>query len=226
MESLISLVIVFIVAVSAIFLALSAGRPAVDAAKASAQITDTQNAMKTIGNYIDEVSSEGNGSSRTYTLAGQKIEFQSGENVVMTELDAFPSLFDFGTRVRSGGLTYIAGSDVSCYQDNNTMTIENTFVRFVFNKTRSGPIDTARMIEKMTLKPENLEVVIANSSVMIDSDPQTSTGTGYSELLGSGSGLPLCTAHFHISSSTTYDVYYRLYAYADFISARVVLAKY
>ena len=118
-------------------------------------------------------------------------------------------------------MMYISGNDVDCYENGN-ITMENSYLKAVFQRVdQSSPlssINTANNILALEEKTYNTYIYPENTSILIDDDPSTAYGTGYSELSGSGKGLPVCQVHFYVNSSaTSYDVYYILYAGADFL---------
>jgi hypothetical protein len=228
METLLSLVLVFAIAVSAIFLALNMGKPAIDISRSSSDLREAETIMKFMDNYIREAAAEGNGSSRRFVFASPgTIDVLKGENAVVFMENSYPELFDYNTRARSGNLLYIGGSDVRCHEDGGRLILENSFVKFAFNKTARtenlSSIDTTNAIMGIELKSRGIAITPVNSSIVIDGKQESSRGTGYSELLSSGNGLPFCTAHFYVSSPVAaYDVYYRLYSGADFIDVRII----
>lgn len=231
--TILSLVLVFAISLFAIMLVLNFGKPLIDTAKSSSEINDAEVTMKFMDNYLREVAREGNGSARKYSFtAPKRFEALKEEDAVVFGGETFASLFDFNMRTRKENLLYIAGSDVTCKEaDGNSdgvtdLIIENTFVRFAFNKTaRATPysgIDTNYAMLNMTEKTNGVSIIPVNSSIHIDDNSSSSYGIGYSELSRSGSALPFCTVHFFVNATAvSYDVYYRLYAGADFLSVSV-----
>jgi hypothetical protein len=56
---------------------------------------------------------------------------------------------------------------------------------------------------------------------VIDDNLLTTSGNGYSEISSSGQALPSCQVHFFMNSTVDYDIYYKLYAGADFFVVEV-----
>lgn len=232
-STMLSLVIVFSIALVAIFAVLNFGKPAIEIAKASTEARDAETVMKFVDNYMREIAAEGNGSIRQYKfIAPKEFEALKGENAIVYSSETSQSLFDFGTRTKSGNLIYIAGSDVSCAEaDGNSdgvtdFVIENRFVRFVFNRTpETSPyssIDTNYAILNMTQKNSGTSIIPSNSSIHVDGNSSSSYGNGFTEISRTGSNLPFCTVRFFVNSSSwDYDAYYRLYAGADFLTVYV-----
>jgi hypothetical protein len=149
------------------------------------------------------------------------------EDAVQIKLDI--GVMDYFSRVVKGNLVYIAGNDVTCREEDVNadgvadLVMENSFLRVAFKKTtRTSPmagINTSASIMQLTEKTGGATINMINSSIIIDNNQATSSGTGYSEILKTGSDLPVCTVHFFVNSTVSYDVFYRLYAGADFITA-------
>ena len=210
--------LMFLLYLASIALVLSTGMPVLDTAIKSAEFNDAVETMKIIDNYLKEVSSEGEGSERVLKITSP------GEFVANPEDDSIqfaietPEIIDYFSRKKEGNLLYIAGSDVNCY-DNGNLTMENSFIKIAFQKvpinTPLSSIDTSNNIQMIEEKTHNTVIYPANSSTMIDNS--STTGTGYSEILKSGYNLPQCMVHFFVNSTVSYDIFYTLYAGADFI---------
>ncbi len=214
--NLLSMIFVIAIFVASLALVLSAGLPVLDMSMKSAEFNDAVEAMKTIDNYLKEVSSEGEGSERVLKITSP------GEFVAEPEDDSIQfaieaAIIDYFSRKKEGNLLYIAGSDVNCY-DNGNLTMENTFIRAVFQKVArnsTDSLDTSNNILLIEEKNGNTLIYISNSSIMIDDSH--AVGTGYSEILKGGYNRPQCRVHFFVNSTVSYDIFYTLYSGADFI---------
>lgn len=215
--SAVFLVLVFVIAVGVV---LNVGLPAVDMATATAKFNDALNTIKLVDNAIREVALEGAGAKRL-------IKFPSpGEFEVIPQEDAIqfkmqgPQLIEYLSRKIVGNVVQIAGSDVSC-SDSGNLTLENSFLKIdlkrIAEATPHSAISTNETILAIKEKAFNTIVTPVNSSIVIDGDSSTSSGTGFSELLRKGRDLPSCTAHVFVNSTVDYDISYTLYAGADFI---------
>ncbi len=230
---IVGFIMVFAIAIGAMFLVLNLGKPVIDTAKGSSEIKNAEIIMRLVDNYMREVAREGNGSVRKYAFAAPKrFEILKGEDAVVFEGETPSALFDFNTRTKKENLLYITGNDVGCSEaDGNSdsatdLILENGYVRFVLNRTaRASPfsnIDTNYAMLNITMKTTGVSIQPVNSSIYIDDNSSSSYGNGYSELLRTGTNLPFCTAHFFVNASAVdYDVYYRLYAGADFLTVYV-----
>lgn len=229
LNSIISFVIVVLIATVATSLVLTASRDTIDTATGTTEIKDAEGVLRMLDNAILEVVSEGNGSSRLVEIS------TVGSFRVLPDEDAIEyetqdaTGFEYLSRVFQRNIAYVAGNDVSCESKDadgdgdDDLVLENTFIRAVFNavnKTANGTqINTTNNIISITEKKDSDTVIFSDSSVFIDGS--SSVGTGYSEIQKADTQMPVCTAHFFVNSTVDYDVFYRLYAGADFITAEV-----
>ncbi len=219
--SAVFLVLVFVIGVAVV---LNIGLPAVDHALGSSKFGDAFNVMKLIDNSIREVVMEGRGAKRLLRFTSP------GEFEVIPQEDALqfrmqgPQIVEYLSRKFFGDVAHIGGGDVNC-SDSGNISMENSYVRIDMKKVPEAsphsPINTNETILAIKQKSTETTVGISNSSIIIDNDPATSAGTGFSELLKKGRDLPSCTAHVFVNSTVIYDVYYTLYSGADFVVADV-----
>jgi len=167
---------------------------------------------------MEEVMNEESGSIRELDAVNDAgdIRINSETNSIEANLKIFTT--DYGRFVKQG-IMHIYGSDVFC-DDTGNITMENSAVKIIFRKSVNS-VDTSQIIINMTEKRSGDVISFTNSSVIIDSNESSVSGSGYTELLESGSNMPLCVLHAKINSTLSYDVFYTLYAGADFIEIRV-----
>lgn len=211
------LVLVFAVAVGIV---VSIGLPAVDMATATSRFDDALITVKLIDNAIREVVFEGAGAKRLVKFASPgDFEAIPQEDSVQFKMQG-PAVLEYLSRRITGNIVQIAGSDVSC-SDAGNLTIENSYLRVdlknVAPATPAASINTNDTILAIKEKSGGTTVAFVNSTVVIDGNPATASGTGYSEILKKGRDLPSCTAHVFVNSTADYDIYYTLYAGADFL---------
>ena len=227
MNPLFGILIVVLIVFIAIALVLSFSTPLVESAQETITFKDAESAMKHLDSLVLEMAKEGTGSTRT-----ARLDFR-GNMLVIPEEDAvqyefaqtFPFIDSF-SRILEGNLIIISGNDVSCSAQNN-LVMENNYLRAEFqNIPMASPhssINTQNNIKLLKEKSfNNTEIVPSNSSIIIDRDYTTGSGTGYSQILKEGSNLPACTVHFFVNSTNAdYDAFYTLYAGADFLVMEV-----
>lgn len=220
MNPIMSFVLLITTTMVLIFLVLSLSQPIIDTATAEDRLREAENLMRFIDNTINDVASEGLGSKRiiSFNSPGSFQSIRQEDAIQMYEestvIEQFPKKI-------SGNLVYIPGSDVSCYDDEN-LTMENSYLKVVFQKIDpESEIDTKNNIILLKEKVTGKEIRPVNSSIVIDDNPSTAYGTGYSEIPRTGENLPACQVHFYVNSAVSYDIYYTLYAYADFLAVEI-----
>lgn len=225
MNPMFSTLFLIMIMVIAVGIVVSVGIPAVNTAKETASLKEAESTMKMLDNHIKEVRAEGSGSERRVKLNSPgEFTVSADEDALQFKMVSSVELFEFFSRRIAGSLMYISGSDVKCSTGNN-LTLENTFVKASFQRiaqaTPLSATDTKNNILSMEVKTTGTIVNFANTTVLVDS--ASGNGTGYSELLPreGGTSMPSCSVHFFINSTNDYDIYYTLYAGADFLVADV-----
>jgi len=230
MNTMVSFALLVVIVILAIGIVSAIIIPLVNNMIVSSEIQGAESEIKSIDNVIRNVIREGAGVARAFSFSGPyKIDVFPEEDAIQFRRDIDINLFEYFSRSIAKNMAYIAGADVSCYEqdaDSNGTTdlvLENTYVKFAFQKVpKASPlssIDTKNNVVLMQEKTYNTIIYPSNSSVVINDNVTTSFGTGYSEILRSGLNVPECTVHFYINSGegTDYDIYYKLYAGADFL---------
>jgi len=186
------------------------------------EIKDMQSSLSKIDNAIQQVLSEGYGSTRIVNLFLPS-PLRMSDNQIYFRKESYVELYDYPSRKIEENFILISGQSF-CYEHENYITIENDYLKVVFQKIqKTDPmqdIDTKNNIISLTQKTLNRTIYPSDTSIMLDNDPETSHGKGYSYLLKEGN-QPICIVVFHVESTKTYDIYYKLFAGADFLIIEV-----
>lgn len=231
MDNIISLVLLVLITMIAVAIVLSSAIPAVNSAEKSAEIKSAESAMQFISNAIDSVIAEGQGASRRISMVVPPgFESVPEEDAIVYSTAVDFELMEYLSRKPSGGILYISGSDVNCFEGDENgdgsadLVMENSMLRAAFTKVnRTEPkqaINTNNSFISVKEKTGGIAINFTNTSLYVNNF-SSSAGTGYSEISKSGRNMPHCQVHFFINSSVVYDVYFKLYAGADFIVAEV-----
>ena len=210
----------------AIGLILTIGRPMIDKAESVQTFKEAERFMGLMDNYIRETASEHEASRRDVSLsiADGDINVRKSTDSIEYSLETNTEFLQYLTRRKQGDLLYIVGNDVICNDTGSKLIMENTHLRVELNKINcSTPscLDTKYNILNMTQKDTDITIAPADTSVYIDGNTSTAVGTGYSELLINDTEQPLCITHFSVNSGVDYEIYYKLYAGADFLDIDV-----
>jgi Tfp pilus assembly major pilin PilA len=222
MDQMLAYIIIILFAIVGIVSVLNLGLPAVQSTQDMVQYSEAQRDMKIINNYITEVAAEGPGSSRLLKYDSKsQMDVIKDEEAVQFMMPSGAEIVSHLSRKISNNIIYISGNDVSCDSGGN-LSMENSYLRVEFQKI-SGTINTQNNILLINEKTNGNIIYPINTSVLIDGNPATAYGTGYSELANEGSNLPVCYASFYVNSSAgiKYNIVYKLYAGADFLVAEV-----
>jgi len=232
-------ILVFIV-LFAIVLILTIGKPIIDRTQYTESFKQVELTFQKLDNYITEVASEPKGSRRKlsvsipFTQEGDEIRAIPGEDIIQYEFSAPLDILEYLSRRSKKNLLYIAGSDVTCNETASKIFMENTHLKMELKKVAyNSPlnsINTSEAILNITQKDQDVTIEPADSSIILDNDTATGWGDGYSEILKNVTNAPLCIAHFYVEPSSSivdsYDVYYILYAGADFVEVSVRNVKW
>jgi flagellin-like protein len=229
-SELLTLIILFAIVVTAIVIVIVTSQPTVETALSSTDIKNAENILKTIDDNIREVAREGPNSTRVVAFTAPK-RFETIPEEDAVQFSTTSGIFEYLTRVFSNNFVYIAGSDVRCAQEDgdndgdNDLVLENQRIKGVFlsvaKSTPYASYDTASTLLRVVEKTGNNTIIFTNTSVVIDDNLLTTSGNGYSEISSSGQALPSCQVHFFMNSTVDYDIYYKLYAGADFFVVEV-----
>jgi hypothetical protein len=206
---MIGMAIVVMVSILALVMVVSVGKPAIDNAFS---VYDEQE-MEKIFHYIDNAMKETGGPNSARVLSFRNIksiQVYNSTNSFEAELATSRNY----TRFAEGRLMKIGGADVVC----GDYTMENSYVKFVFRNI-SGSINTSQILVSAQEKRTGTVINFTDSAVFVDGS--YSTGDGYTKMLRTGSNLPYCRMKAFINTSISYDIFYTLYAYADFLTIEV-----
>jgi len=230
MNTIVSFTILVAVVIAVIGIVASIVFPMINTMTVSSEIDEAIVEMKNLDRLIREVIREGTDSSRMFMFTGpQKIDVLKEEDAIQYQKNVDSDLFEYFSRTMTKDMIFIAGADVNCYEEdtdgngNTDLVLENTFVKFAFQRipiaSPLSSINTTGNIVQIEEKTRSTVINPTNSSIILDNDQTTATGTGYSEILRTGRNQPECTVHFYVNSDqgTDYDIYYKLYTGADFL---------
>lgn len=198
----------------------------IERSKAEQTLLQVKKTMNLIDSVIRQVSTEGNGSSRSLLISipDGEIEINSKEDSVIYSFRG-ARVQEHLSRKKEGNLYIVSGNDVKCFSNDSSLIMENSFIRATFKKVGSlnekVPINTSQIITSLKLK-EGETLNFLDSSMKVDNISTTITGYGYSSILDEGEELPYCVVEVFVNSTKTYKVRFILFAGADFIVERFV----
>lgn len=232
MNVMLSLAAVVMITIASIYIVLTQSKSTIDSASVLGDIEQSRSFLMLLDNHINEVKKEGAGSIRLFHFSVKDgYEILDEEDSIIYEKTAGPEFVEYQSSVLSNNVAVISGSQVNCYErdetgdGSNELVMENLFIKSVFRKTvRASPLSSIKTNETLiSLQEKSGGSVLnfTNSSVLIDGNLTSSSGTGYTEILKTGSNKPFCIVHMFVNSTSAYDVFYTLYSSSDFIVADV-----
>lgn len=221
------------ITVSAISVALSAGVPALQNMQDSSSISQMQQFMQQLDGLVQQVASEGEGSTRTIstTIDRGSLLFDESANSLIYELETDAGVISPQTTIREGNVLLSSNADVKV----NETTVEGTdcymmenenvkaCIKDIGNSTNHKNISTSELLQLYEFKRDDgtTRSLDANLSVMLNEQEGTSNGTGYTTAeTGDFIGTGEVRARVE-SEGFSYDVFFRLPTGADFIRVDV-----
>lgn len=223
------------VAVTAISGALTVGVPAIENMQDAASIQKAQNFMQQVDSSVQDVVSEGEGSTRTLSTnfdRGQ-LYFDNDTDSLVYELQTDASVISPQATRRTGNILLSSNADVSVYNSSvggiNCYMMENkyikTCVKNVGSQSNYKNINTSDLLVLYEFKnPDGANKQLnGNISVKLNDIDSTSHGTGYTtatetgDFIGTGEVVATIASEYGF----TYDVYFRLPTGSDFIKVDV-----
>lgn len=223
------------VAVTAISASLSVGVPTIENMQEAASIQRAQNFMQQVDSSVEQVVSEGEGSTRTLSTdfdRGQ-IHFDNTTGSLIYELRTDASVISPQTTRRSGNILLSSNADVSVYNTSVNGTpcymMENQYInaciKNVGNRSDQKNINTSDLIVSYEFKNPDGEnkQLNGNLTVQLNEIESTEYGTGYTTAVETGDfiGTGEVKATIDSEHSFTYDIYFRLPTGSDFIRVDV-----
>lgn len=223
------------VAVSAISAALTVGVPAIQDMQEAASIQKAQNFMERVDSSVQEVVSEGEGSTRTLTADFDrgKLYFDNDTNSLVYELQTDAEIISPQTSRKTGNIVLSSNADVTVKNTSVDGTpcylMENKYIKAciknVGNQSNQKSINTSELLVLYEFKdPDGSNKKLdGNITVELNEVNTTAWGTGYTEATETGDyeGTGEVVATIASDYGFTYDVYFRLPTGADFMKVDV-----
>lgn len=223
------------IAVTAISGALTVGIPAIENMQDAASIQKAQNFMQQVDTSVEEVVSEGEGSTRTLSAdfdRGQ-LYFENSTNSLVYELQTDAAVISPQTTRKTGNVILSSNADVSVENTSVNSTpcymMENKYlkacIKNVGSQENQKNINTSDLLVLYEFKhpDKSNKQLNGNITVKLNDIDATSYGTGYTTATDTGDfiGTGEVVATVASDYGFTYDVYFRLPTGSDFIKVDV-----
>lgn len=223
------------VAVTAISGALTVGVPTIENMQDAASIEKMQNFMHQLDSNVQEVVSEGEGSTRTASINLERgqIYYENNTDSVVYELQTDSPVISPQTTRRTGNIVLSSNAEVSVYNTSvegaSCYMMENEYIKACIKNIGSQSnrldINTSNLLTLYEYRdPEGPNKQLdGNMTVKLNSIDSTSHGTGYTTVTETGDfiGTGEVVATVASEHGFTYDVHFRLPTGGDFIEIDV-----
>lgn len=234
------------ISLTAVSGAVTVGAPALENMQDANSIRKAQTFMQTVDRNVQQVVSEGKGSTRTMEVnfdRGQ-LYYDNTTNSLVYELQTDAQVISPQSSRREGNVVLSSSADVSVYPakiENNgnvdkvskenadCYMMENQHIRACIRKVGDSEnpksIDTSDLVQRYEFKNDegSNKQFDGNITVELNEVDSTSYGTGFTTVDETGDFIGTGEVKATVSSDYgfTYDVFYRLPTGADFLKVDV-----
>lgn len=221
----ISAVLYILIAVAVLVIVLEAGIPVIKGLREKATFSRAKETMISLDQQIRDVASEGLGSQRVVPLDIIDGKMSVEDNKLRWKLETETKILEPRTKISQGNLVITSDVDVSAAEKGNSFILENSKILVNFSRIGSqssfASINTSNLINYFEFKDSNARTN-GTFSFSVNNSQATSTGTGYTQLLDSGSGLVGARVVAHVNTTNfDYDIEFRLDSKSDFVRAEL-----
>ncbi len=219
----ISAILYILIASLAVVLILRAGVPIIDRMKDRTSFSRQREMMLALDQHIEDLASEGIGSQRVIPIEIRAGELKVVDNKLRWEFETDTKLIEPRTSLSYGNLQISSNADISSQRYGDYYLLSNS--RIVINLTRVccedswSALNTSQLINWIEIGGNRLE---GNFSFVVNDDPASTVGTGYTSVDALGTNLGRAVYTTHVNSSVgQYDLVFTLESYGDFITTKV-----
>lgn len=229
------------ISVAAVTTAVTVGQPAIENMREAAAISRSQDFMQELNSNVQQVASEGQGSSRTLTVSIDRGElvFNEEANALVYRISSDANVISPQTSRRTGNVVLSSNANVEVYNVSQgsedapsgyagppCYMMENEHIRACIKQlgspSNTTSINSSELLTYYEFKDGD-EKFDGNLSVMLNGIPETGSGTGYTQVDNYGYyiGTGRIKAHIVSGNGFTYDIVFQLPTGADFLKVDV-----
>ena len=211
-----------------IILILEAGLPIVKKNRDRSVFTKTKDMFIGLDNVITDVIDEGTGSQRVVSLDIPDGKVALKDGALRWELESDTKIIEPRTEINLGNLRIVSDIDVNSYELSDMYVLENSHISvnisMIGNSTNHMNIDTSQLITDFYSKDTDTHLG-GSFSFVLDNNPGTATGKGYTELIPKGNNTNTDSAkvrvHMYDAGGHDYILEFALDSKADFIKVDI-----
>ncbi|MFB6245044.1 MAG: hypothetical protein ABEJ03_01725 [Candidatus Nanohaloarchaea archaeon] len=222
------------ISIGAVTTAVTVGQPALENMRDAAAVSSAQSFMQDLDSKIQQVAAEGTGSSRTMAVSIDRGEliFNESLNAMIYRIESDANVISPQTSREIGNVVLSSNANVKVYNVSEDSPsdysgppcymMENEHIKACIKKVGSEnspeQINTTELLTYYKFKDQDRKFS-GNLSVELDDAPQTSRGTGYTQVQRYGNFIGTGEVKAHITSDFgySYDIVFKLATGSDFI---------
>ena len=221
----VSAVIYVLVGIIVLTVVIEAGIPFIKSLQERSNVNRARNTFSSLDQQIQDVAKEGQGSQRIIPLEVSEGSVKVEDGKLRWKIETDSKVLEPRTRIELGNLVIASDVDVSATDFTNYHVLQNS--RILVNFSRYGSkdnhtsINTTSLINYIRFKDTGAQTTGA-FTFFINQNSSSTTGTGYTELQQTGSGLASATLKAYVNSTVyEYDLLLTLDSKADFLRAQI-----
>ncbi len=221
----VSAVIYVLVGIIVLTVVIEAGIPFIKGLQERSHVTQARNTFSALDQQIQDVAKEGQGSQRIIPLEVSEGTVKVEDNKLRWKIETSSKVLEPRTRIELGNLVIASDVDVSAADASGFHIIQNSRILANFTKFGSkanfSSINTSSLLNYVEFKDTSSKTT-GTFTFFINQNASSASGTGYTELLQTGSGLASATLKAHVNSTIyEYDLLLSLDSKADFLRGQI-----
>ncbi|MBI2133759.1 hypothetical protein HYU11_03700 [Candidatus Woesearchaeota archaeon] len=224
-EIWISVVIYVLSIIIVMVLVLEAGIPILNKLNDKNTFKKVKDTMISLDQHIVDIANEGQGSQRVIPLEVPNGDIEIKNEKMIWKIETGTKLMEPRSRVTQGNLVISSEVDVSAKEYPGSYIIENSII--LINITRQGAqenwtnVDTGALINYTEFKEQTARTA-GTFSFILQNNPSSALGTGYTRLVEQGTKLTTGVVITHVNSTSyEYDLKISLDSKSDFFRASI-----
>ncbi|UCD03098.1 MAG: hypothetical protein JSV63_00470 [Candidatus Aenigmatarchaeota archaeon] len=226
----ISMEVIFLaIIITIVFLVYTMASPVIYSMQAASVFEQTQSFMLDLDEAIQEVASQGKGSRKSLhvTMGAGDLKLHEDIDTVKWTLETDSMIVSPRSMQRIGNLVVGSNLDVRAYENQSlsAYVLENQHLIIYLKKIGSegspAAYNTSEILLDIYNKDLGIWLDLERLEISIDNNPQSASGTGYTEIVTKGNALARGQVKAHMNTDyvflNNYTVTFTLESGADFM---------
>ncbi|NQU79000.1 hypothetical protein HQ545_04490 [Candidatus Woesearchaeota archaeon] len=224
----ISAILYILVITVVMVVVLNAGVPILRELQDKSVFTRSKNTFIQLNQHISEISEEGVGSQRVVPVEVEKGFLELKDGSLKWDMRTDARILESGQQVELGNLYISSNADVSAQRRGDNYTLENTYIRAVFNSCEDRETCTlnqsSMLVDFVFKDPNTGGEDAADDDFTFDFGTPVWSASGFSVLEDEGSSLGAASVVYYVN--TTDESYYTVVEFTlksnrDFLEVKI-----